>query len=50
MSQIWHEDEEQVAEKKIIYIKSINKLLLNVKKDFFNISFKITDLNNTETL
>ncbi len=40
----------KLLKKKIIYIKLINKLLLNVKKDFFNISFKITNFNNIKTL
>ena len=40
----------KLLKKKIIYIKLINELLLNVKKDFFNILFKIIDLNDVKTL
>ncbi len=40
----------KLLKKKIIYIKLINKLLLNAEKDFFNISFKITDFNDAKTL
>ena len=50
MSKICHENEEQVAAKKINYVKFKNELLLNVEKNFFNIFFKITDFNNAETL
>ena len=48
MNEICHENEEQVAAKKINYVKFKNELLLNVEKNFFNIFFKITDFNNIE--
>ena len=40
----------KLLKKKIIYIKLINKLLLNAEKDFFDISFKIIDLNDMKIL
>ncbi len=40
----------KLLKKKIIYIKLINKLLLNIEKDFFNILLKIINFSNAEIL